>query len=344
MGRKTVMNDLTTPEEIAAYNSENRQLKEDFLEYLRSTQRSPGTLKGYNSDLDIFFVWNMKYNGDKSFVNLTKRNIVAFQNWLITENKNSPARVRRIKSALSSFSNYIENICDDEYENFRPIIRKIENPVNTAVREKTVLTREQLDYLLDTLVNQGNEQIACCIALAAFSGRRKSELVRFKVSYFDESNVYLGSLYKTPEKIKTKGRGLGKYIYCYTLKHDFQPYLDLWLEKRSRLGIENEELFVVKHGNGYTPATDQTVSGWAEQCERILGVPFYMHSLRHFFTTQLSSEKNLPDEVIKKLVGWDRLSPIVVIRYAKSQLLSGKTMKMIIPRIRLKRESVTTTA
>ena len=78
MGRKTVMNDLTTPEEIAAYNSENRQLKEDFLEYLRSTQRSPGTLKGYNSDLDIFFVWNMKYNGDKSFVNLTKRNIVAF--------------------------------------------------------------------------------------------------------------------------------------------------------------------------------------------------------------------------------------------------------------------------
>lgn len=343
MGRKTVMNDLTTPEEIAAYNSENRQLKEDFLEYLRSTQRSPGTLKGYNSDLDIFFVWNMKYNGDKSFVNLTKRNIVTFQNWLITENKNSPARVRRIKSALSSFSNYIENICDDEYENFRPIIRKIENPVNTAVREKTVLTREQLDYLLDTLVNQGNEQIACCIALAAFSGRRKSELVRFKVSYFDESNVYLGSLYKTPEKIKTKGRGLGKYIYCYTLKHDFQPYLDLWLEKRARLGIENEELFVVKHGNGYTPATDQTVSGWAEQCERILGVPFYMHSLRHFFTTQLSAEKNLPDEVIKKLVGWDRLSPIVVIRYAKSQLLSGKTMKMIIPRIRLERESVTTT-
>ena len=134
MGRKTVMNDLTTPEEIAAYNSENRQLKEDFLESLRSTQRSPGTLKGYNSDLDIFFVWNMKYNGDKSFVNLTKRNIVAFQNWLITDNKNSPARVRRIKSALSSFSNYIENICDDEYENFRPIIRKIENPVNTAVR------------------------------------------------------------------------------------------------------------------------------------------------------------------------------------------------------------------
>lgn len=343
MGRKTVMNDLTTPEEIAAYNSENRQLKEDFLEYLRSTQRSPGTLKGYNSDLDIFFVWNMKCNGDKPFVNLTKRNIVAFQNWLITENKNSPARVRRIKSALSSFSNYIENICDDEYENFRPIIRKIENPINTAVREKTVLTREQLDYLLNTLVNQGNEQIACCIALAAFSGRRKSELVRFKVSYFDESNVYLGSLYKTPEKIKTKGRGLGKYIYCYTLKHDFQPYLNLWLEKRAKLGINNEELFVVKHGNGYTPATDQTVSGWAEQCERILGVPFYMHSLRHFFTTQLSAEKNLPDEVIKKLVGWDRLSPIVVIRYAKSQLLSGKTMKMIIPRIRLERESVTTT-
>lgn len=52
------------------------------------------------------------------------------------ENGNSPARVRRVKAALSSLSNYIENILDDEYEDFRPIIRKIENPQNTPVREK----------------------------------------------------------------------------------------------------------------------------------------------------------------------------------------------------------------
>ena len=83
------MNNITSPEILSKLNRSNMQLKEDFLHYLESTQRSPGTIAGYSNDLDIVFTWNYKYNGDVDFIKISKRNWVAFQNWLITENGNS---------------------------------------------------------------------------------------------------------------------------------------------------------------------------------------------------------------------------------------------------------------
>ena len=45
------------------------------------------------------------------------------------------------------------------------------------------------------------------------------------------------------------------------------------------------------------------MDSWAESFSRILDVPFYWHSLRHYFTTACS-RSGLPDDVIKNLVGW----------------------------------------
>lgn len=66
--------------------------------------------------------------------------------------------MRRVKSTLSSLSNYVENMLDDEFENYRPIVRKIENPVNEKVMVKTVLEEEQLQNLLDYLVEKVSDE------------------------------------------------------------------------------------------------------------------------------------------------------------------------------------------
>ena len=208
MGRKTKQNKITSPELIAQINPKNIRLMNDFLDYLRSVGKAESTVKAYTSDLYIFFVWVLQNADNKYFPEISKRDIVAYQNWLLRNNENSPARVRRLKATLSSLSNYIEAILDDELPNFRSIVRKIENPINEPTREKTVLTDEQADTLQDYLTEHGQYEKACCFALARYSGRRKSELVRFKVSYFDDENIIYGSLYKTPEKIRTKGRGV----------------------------------------------------------------------------------------------------------------------------------------
>ena len=248
-------------------------------------------------------MWVLLNANNKFFIDITKRDLVSYQNWLINENENSPARVRRLKAVISSLSNYIENILDDEYPNYRSIVKKIENPVNTPVRAKTVLDESDCNNLLNKLVEKKEYQKACMFALAMASGRRKSELVRFKVSYFDESNIVYGSLYRTPEKVKSKGRGKqGKLLHFYVLVKQFKPYFDLWMQERERLGIQSEWLFPdpedpTQHLNALT------LNSWARTFSRILGKDVYIHCLRHYWTTYLSKQ-GLPDNIIQEILGW----------------------------------------
>lgn len=306
MGRKTQMNHLTTPELLAQVNPDNLRLEEDFLNYLTSLRRSPTTVFGYKNDLDILFVYVLQHLDNKPFIYIKKREFVAFQNWLINENGNSPARVRRIKAVISSLSNYIENVLDDEpeYKDYHSVIRKIENPVNQPVRKKTIFTDEQMDWLLDDLTEAKKYCQACVLALALFSGRRKSELVRFKVDDFkDENLVCDGALYRTSEPIKTKGRGLGKYMYCFTLAKRFKPYLDNWLTQREIMGVDSIWLFP-RDDDPTQQMRVSTLNSYAKTFSEMLGKDFYWHALRHAFTSNLV-RAGLPDSVIQEIVGWD---------------------------------------
>lgn len=310
MGRKTQMNSITSDVKTQQINKENIRLKNDFLSYLSSVQRSPGTIAGYDNDLLIVFTYILDNLDNKFFVNLTKRDLISLQNWLVNQNGNSASRVRRIKAALSSLSNYIEAVLDDEYPNYRNIIHKIESPVNEPVREKTILTDDQIDYLLNYLVEHKKYDKACLLALAVCSGRRKSELVRFKVKYFDDENLICdGALYKTSEKIKTKGRGInGKQIYCYTLAKKFTPYFDLWMKYRAENNIESEWLFPQKDDpSQHLKST--TLTSWSNSFGRILGVDFYIHALRHCWTTGLI-RAGLPETIIKELAQWSSLDMV----------------------------------
>lgn len=320
MARKTQMNQITTPELMAQVNPENIRLRDDFLLYLQSIQRSAGTIVQYRSDLNIFFVFNLLHNDNKPFRDVKKRAIVAYQHWLINEHGNSPARVRRLKAVLSSLSNYIDNILvgdDEDYDNFRPIIRKIENPPKAAVREKTVLSEEQLLKLLNELHRRGKNERACLVALAAYSGRRKAELLRFKVSDFDDCNVVYGSLYRTPRQIKTKGRGTnGKMLTCYTLAKPFRPWFDFWMEEREQKGIESEWLFP-DPTNPKESRTIAAISGWTDEFSKILGEEVYMHSFRHMACTRMV-QAGIPTNVVQEIFGWG--SPDMVEVYSDLDL------------------------
>ena len=305
MSRKTIINSITSPELIAQINPDNARLKDDFLEYLKSVQRSPGTIAGYRNDLEIFFVWVLQNAKNKFFVDVSKRDLVAFQNWMIKENKNSPSRVRRIKAAISSLSNFVENILDDEpeFRGFRSIVRKIENPALQPVREKTVWEDDELEELLDKLVEKQAYDRACYLALAMYSGRRKSELCRFRVSDFDDDKLVCdGALYKS-SPIKTKGRSGGKFIPCYTLAKKFKPYLQMWLDERKRIGLESEWLFPLK-ANPAEHIGVATANSWANAFTRLSGRDFYAHSIRHYFTTSLA-RAGIPDGVIQSIVAWE---------------------------------------
>lgn len=312
MARKTIHNKITDAESLAQVNPVNLRFIDDFADYLRSGKKSEGTISVYRSDLNIAFVWCLKNIGNKSFVDWTKRDVVAFQNYLINTNQNSAARVRRIKATLSSLSNYIENVCDDEYPRFKNIIHKIESPPSQPVREKTVWDEAELNALLEKLTKLEKYDMACFVALAMYSGRRKAELCRFRVSDFsDDKLICGGALYKS-SPILSKGRGGGKSINCYTLAKKFRPYLDRWMKYREDHGIQSEWLFP-RLDDPEQQIRKSNVDSWALTLQRITGRNFYFHSLRHYFTTELS-RAGIPDGVIQAIMAWESADMVNVYK------------------------------
>ena len=309
MARKTVRHKITSPELIEQINPDNQDLIDGFIEYLVSVGKSPTTIEAYKSDLNIAFVWCLTELNNKFFVEWTKRDVQKFQGYLIKHCELNSCRIRRLKACLSSMSNYIENILDDEFPNFRNIINKIESPPKVASREKTVFTEEEVKMLLDTLVSQKKYDRACLVALAAYGGRRKSELVRFKVSDFDDSHLICeGALYES-DFIKTKGRGVnGKQLQCRTLANEFKPYFDMWMNYRKEQGIESEWLFYNKE-NPKEQMNVSTLNGWYDSFSCIVGKDFYLHSLRHFFCSALI-RAGIPASVIKDMVGWESVEMV----------------------------------
>lgn len=308
MGRTTVYNNITSPEKINQCNKWNIDLGDEFIDYLKSIDRAESTVSQYLSDLNIFWCWNYEFNNDKKFISISKREFAKFQNHCLNEWGWSPKRIRRVKSVLSSLSNFIENILDEEeeFEGYRSIVKKIESPTNQTVREKSVFTVEEIEGLLQHLVEKKQYMRAAVLALMAYSGRRKSEIPRFKVSFFDEKNILFGSLYKSDETIKTKGRGKGKFINVYVLKKPFDPYLELWLEERERLGIKSNWLFPREENGEWKdePMNVSTINSMFNSFSKYLGKPWYAHAMRHMFCTFLV-KNNIPTNVIQDIISWE---------------------------------------
>lgn len=314
MARTTVYNPIVTEDKWNEVLDDNKDLLEEFKEYLQSTDKSPLTIINYESDIKICWIWNLEFNKNKPFVDFAKKDIMKYQNYLLNTMNVSSNRIRRMRASISSLSNFIESVMDKEHPNFRNIVNKIPAPVKQEVREKTILKDEQVKWLLDLLVEEKQYQQACALALAWASGSRKAELLRFKLSYFKDEYIKFGSLYKTPEKMKTKGRSSkGKQLYRYCLVGKIKPYLNLWTEERKRLGIPDEfdEVFVVKRKEQWIPMKQSTLNSWADKFSKLLNVDFYFHCLRHNFCTGLSQAK-IPASVIKEIIGWESVEMVSI--------------------------------
>lgn len=306
-GRSTVYNNITSPEKLAQVNPENIYLENEFIDILASANKSKETIKQYQANLHVFWCWNLEHNNNTAFTKINKRHFVKWQNYCINELGWSPKRLRTVKATISSLSNAIESYLDDEFPDFRSVIRKIESPPDEKVRKKTILKISDFQPVLDKLVEDKEYMKSCVLAIALFSGRRKAELTRFKVSYFKDENLICGgALYKTPEKMQTKGRGKnGKLLDVYILAKQFKPYFDLWMEERERLGIKSDWLFPKYRDGEWLDEKINTslIDSYTRSFERMLGKPIFPHLFRSIFVTHLL-EQNLPEDIVQMIIGW----------------------------------------
>ena len=314
MGRSTVYHELVTPIKWDEVNNKNKELMKEFIEYLRAANKSPATIKQYEAQLKTFFVFVLERCENKFFVDLKKREFVKYFGYLSNELEVSTNRICSMRAVLSSLSNYIERIMDEEYPHFKNLIKVLEPVKKSAVREKTVLSLDEINACLEKLVADKKYQVACAFALLASSGARKSELVQFKVSDFDESRlIFKGAAYQSAD-MRTKGAGKsGKVIPRIVFREivGFDKYLNLWMKQRETLGIKNEELFVVYRDGNYVPATISTANSFARTIGTYLGKDFYCHSMRHAFTTSLL-RSGFSVSTVQNIVQWQSADLVAV--------------------------------
>ena len=300
MGRKTNRVLKADPKILETINEDNKYLMDDFINYLISVDRTKETIKVYKSNLNIIFCWIAERCKNKPFYEITKRDIMNMQNFMI-RNRLSSARIKNIRSTMSSLSDYIERMMDDEYPDFRNIISKIPTPPKAETREKTVLSESDVQELLDVLVSSNRFQVACFVAMSAYGGARKAETIQYQASWFNDDNTING-LWKTPT-IRTKGSGsIGKKLNKYILKNKVEEYLNLWLNQRKELGVDIDDLFVTKENGKWVRAKISTVSSFMETCSNLMEMDIYCHNFRHFFVSYLA-KNNIPLEVIADIVG-----------------------------------------
>lgn len=304
-GRETYRKIITSPELIEQINPKNIKLMERFLKNF-ATKRSPKSVVVYKSNLQIFFCWNVENNDNKLFTDIRKIEMLDFFDFALSELKWSPNRFAQMHSTLSSFSEWIENYFDEEYPMFRNLLPKIEKPTKEAVREKTVLQKEDVDKIFSVLEKENKIQEQCLLALAISCGARVSELASFTTDLIDEKNVVFDGLFlETTSKIRTKGRGVnGKMLTKYILKDMFLPYYKKWLEVRNEImkeyNQEHDYIFIVKDGS---PASADRLRDWIGNWSDIVGQPCYPHNFRHYNITFLKS-LDIEDDLIVYLTGW----------------------------------------
>lgn len=303
-GRTTVYNNITSEETTKQINPDNIILMEDFLDYLKSIDRSPQTISAYRSDLLIFFTWVLQHLNNKKFIDITKREFSRFQSFALDSWLWSPKRVRRVKSAISSMSDFIENILDeeDEFQDYKKIVNKIESPPNSTVREKTILSEEEVQLILDTLLEKGKLQACCAIAVLAYSGMRKAELLQMRPEFFDEEHIVFNALHETG-MIRAKGRGKNGHQMKKWILTQGDKYIMPWIEKRKELGVGCEFLFCTKYGDSWKRL--ENVEHYMNLASEIVHKPVYAHSFRHFVCTKMLTEYNLPSEVVREFFQWE---------------------------------------
>lgn len=322
MGRSTVYN-VNLTEDWDAVCDKNKKLVNDFIKYCKSNDKSPQTIHQYEEWLKVFFCWNFTENNDTFFIDLKRRDFVYYFGWC-RDLGMSANRVASLKSVLSSLSSEIELLYEDVYPNFHNQLRALEPVRISTVREKTVISNEQMVEILQNLIDKKEYQIACYLALACASGSRKAELLQMKVNFFTEDReVFNGYMYCTPE-IRSKGRGKqGKIIKKYVIKELFKPFFDLWIQEREKLGITTDFLFVSKQNGEYVPATVSTANSFATKISKMFNIDYYAHSSRHFFCTLLKRKK-LPDDVITQIFGWSNSDMIKVYSDIPAEEILGE--------------------
>jgi integrase/recombinase XerD len=311
MTRDNIYNNFFDEEIWRLVLQENKDLLEDYILELKQNKKSPQTVYQYSVDLKGMLCYVYKHLGNKSVLELTKRDWRKYSLYLTEDCSLSNARHNRLLSSLRSWLNFCENEDDLEYTN--NTARKVKGLPKESVREIIFLSDEQVMKLKDELIRRKEYQKATLLALAYDSCGRKGELAQVKkLSFLD------------PSKNNTnKVIGKRRKVFCLVYFSLTKSCAKLWLDQRGDDDVDS--LWVIGEKGNYKPADSSNIYEWFMVMRKILTelegkeIDFNVHSLRHsglqnlsdgssYLCKELGMEKGFPIEKLKLIANHSDIS------------------------------------
>lgn len=273
------------------FNPINKQLLHEFISYCGSRGLTKDSIVQYTNRIETFFVWLLENRNNKSFLEVTKKDIMIWQSEKVSIGKSS-SNIRQIKAALSSLSKYIEDVCDDEYPNFKNIINKIPAPKLEYVRKKTYLPDSDFTMLKNELKNRGEWQKLVYLSLAYDSASRKSEVHQTLKTIDFENN----------ETTIVRGKGGKKFTQPFS--DETAEYIKKWLEVRGN--DDCDKLFIIKSDDNVRPISKGVLNAWCEYFSQVYKELtgkdewIYPHCFKSNRLSNLYHEQKVPLEIVQQ--------------------------------------------
>jgi len=293
----------STDEEHNGVNEFNKKILKEFLD--NSKELSPRTKPNYTSVLRQWFIWIKNNLDNKSHIDIRPREFMLFQNWLIDRGCSS-GDIGNKRIAISSLNNYLLTYYYDElFRNF--ITKTIKSPSVTLVNEKSPLTKEEFNHLLEVLEEWGEWQKIAYLKFTFDTGCRRAESVQLlkevvnAVQISKEKDGKTFTFYET-NKIRCKGRGHTGKVRTFIFSQSTMIALKKWIAIR---GEDNcPYLFVYKVSGSAQQLSLGSLNRWCkEEFSKILQKRVHPHLLRSSRATQLSEDDGVDVRVIQKLLG-----------------------------------------
>jgi integrase len=268
-----VYNRIFSEEKWALVSKENKDILDDFLTEYKQQKKSQGTIDGYYQDLRIVLIKIMEDFGNKSILEMSKKDFRRLNIWF-DESGMSPARCNRIHSATNSLLTYCEE--DDDYEYEVNTSKKVKGVPREKVKtneDNFFFTFEEFIKVRDKLVEMGDLQNAVMWSLAFDSAGRKNEVMQVtKYGLLDGNKTNI---------VRGKRGKLFPLVYLDDTKELIRQYLE-WR------GEDNvDSLWISGKGETARPITIAALYDRILKCNSILEdirgeeTNIFFHTCRH---------------------------------------------------------------
>ena len=235
-------------------NPENKSMLDFYLMNKKSLKAS--SIRQYENGIRIFLLWLCECSENESIINVKKRKILEYQNWLIEQGLTYNSVIFK-RNSLSAFFDFISEYFSDEYPEFKNIIKEVPMPKNEHLKEKRYLDKKELNMIREELSRVSKYNQLAYVEISFLTGLSKEEILELKRDIVD---IHYNNDGMYP--IKVGNRKVYFDEHCMSAIRNYLKTRD----------DENEYIFVTNKENEVVRLNPTTFNFWcANRISKILG-------------------------------------------------------------------------